>query len=350
MIGNPPYLSSARGKDPGFRCALRLCCGLFLAVIWTHNWAEDGVPVPENSSWSWFAPLAEKSLLLAVGKFGERMIAVGERGHILYKQGQTPWRQGDVPTQLLLTGLSFSDERHGFAVGHDALILATSDGGQSWRKAHEAIGEQRPLLDIRFWNNLSGIAVGAYGYLLRTEDGGESWHSGVVHRDHDFHLNAIAIAPDRIYLAAEAGFVYRSDDQGHHWKVLDPPYDGSFSGIHAIDDNKVMVFGLRGHLFVSEDAGEHWRALATGVQSTLTSAITLDNGQFLVIGHGGTLLLVDSSLRRVHRAQLFDRKALSDAVQIGPNRILSVGEGGIRVIDLYRVFMDALVDRRRQDD
>nr|VFK51162.1 MAG: Uncharacterized protein BECKTUN1418D_GA0071000_10064 [Candidatus Kentron sp. TUN] len=302
-----------------------------------HNSARGGTRL-EDPSYAWHSPLATRSLLLAIGK-SDRIVAVGERGHILYRQGAGEWRQAQVPTRILLTGLSFSDDRHGFAVGHDALILATLDGGQTWHKVHEAIEEERPLLDIRFRDNRFGIAVGAYGYLLKTKDGGANWYSSLVDKENDFHLNAIAITPDgRIYLAAEAGYVYRSDDEEDSWRILSPPYDGSFFGIYPTEGDKVMVFGLRGHLFVSEDAGEHWRSLDTGTRATLTSAIGLGNGQFLLTGHGGTLLLVDSHLRQVRHARLPERKAFSDAMEIASNRVLLVGEEGTRTLDLCDVF------------
>nr|VFK44784.1 MAG: Uncharacterized protein BECKTC1821E_GA0114239_10404 [Candidatus Kentron sp. TC] len=316
-----------------------------------RNSISVGIRVPENPAHAWRAPLATQSLLLAIQNTGNRIIAVGERGHILHGQKQTPWRQVDVPTQVLLTGLSFSDQHHGFVVGHDGVILATDDGGQTWRKAHEAAEEERPLLDVLSWDRF-GIAVGAYGYLLKTENGGRSWRPDAIRQNHDFHLNAIAMTPNvitenairktgRIYIAAEAGYAYRSDDLGETWKTLDPPYDGSLFGIHPTDRDKVIVFGLRGHLLVSEDAGENWRPLPTGIQSALTRAISLDNGRILITGHGGSLVLVDHTLRRTRHARLPERKNLSSALEIAPNRVLLTGEEGIREIDPRRVFREA---------
>nr|VFJ62071.1 MAG: Uncharacterized protein BECKFM1743C_GA0114222_103072 [Candidatus Kentron sp. FM]VFJ62578.1 MAG: Uncharacterized protein BECKFM1743A_GA0114220_103093 [Candidatus Kentron sp. FM]VFK14035.1 MAG: Uncharacterized protein BECKFM1743B_GA0114221_103023 [Candidatus Kentron sp. FM] len=301
--------------------------------------AQDGIRIPDDPSHAWLAPLAGQSLLLAVEKAGDRMIAAGERGHILYRQPDNGWHQAMVPTQALLTGLSFSDERHGWAVGHDGIILGTADGGRTWRKLHEAVHEQRPLLDVRFRDKRTGFAAGAYGYFLRTEDGGATWRPGLVDEEHDFHLNAIATAPgDRIYIAAEAGHVYRSDDGGDHWHTLKAPYDGSFFGVHPLGGDRVMVFGLRGHLFVSEDAGGHWRPVATGTRAALTSAIELGDGRLLLTGHAGTLLLADADLQQIRHARLPERKALSDAVEIAPNRVLLVGEEGVRSVDLCRVF------------
>ncbi|MBT8419722.1 MAG: hypothetical protein KJO08_02555, partial [Gammaproteobacteria bacterium] len=167
----------------------------FLILVSGHALAREGIQISENPAHAWRSPLATQSLLLAVEKSQDRWITVGERGHILYRQGDGPWQQATAPTRALLTGLSFPNARHGWAVGHDAIILATSDGGRIWRKMHQAIDEQRPLLDVHFQNNNTGFAIGAYGYLLRTEDGGASWHSHSVNPDHDFHLNAIATIP-----------------------------------------------------------------------------------------------------------------------------------------------------------
>ena len=50
----------------------------------------------------------------------------GEKDH-----GQT-WKQAKVPTQNLLTAVNFPSPSKGWAVGHEAVILATQDGGDSW--------------------------------------------------------------------------------------------------------------------------------------------------------------------------------------------------------------------------
>ena len=48
----------------------------------------------------------------------------------------------------------------------------------------------------------------------------------------DFHLNRIVGASgSRLYIAAEAGHLYRSDDAGRTWNELPSPYEGSFFGV-----------------------------------------------------------------------------------------------------------------------
>ena len=73
----------------------------------------------ENSE---LAPLAAKSLLLAVARTETSIVAVGDRGHVLLSKddGRT-WAQRLVPTRAMLTGVSFPDALHGWAVGHDGV-------------------------------------------------------------------------------------------------------------------------------------------------------------------------------------------------------------------------------------
>ena len=65
-------------------------------------------------------PGAEHSMLLDIAAAGERLVAVGERGHILVSEERgESWRQVEVPTTAMLTRVFFFDETLGWAVGHD---------------------------------------------------------------------------------------------------------------------------------------------------------------------------------------------------------------------------------------
>ena len=109
------------------------------------------------------APLAATSLLLDLAQAGERIVAVGERGHVLLSDDKgATWRQAkSVPTRVMLTAVYFADAEYGWAVGHDETILNTTDGGETWTRSHFAPEAQQPLLDLWFANRISGIAVGA---------------------------------------------------------------------------------------------------------------------------------------------------------------------------------------------
>jgi len=260
-----------------------------LLVILTVFRADAGT---EGKDKSFLAPLASRSLLLDAVKVGKRICAVGERGHLLFSsdEGRT-WTQVQTPTRATLTGVTFHDKNLGWAVGHDGVILRTRDGGNRWEKVRNAPDECRPLLDVWFRDDRHGFAIGAYGLCLRTNDGGTRWQEIRISED-DWHLNQMARSTDgRLYIAAEAGQVYRSDDEGATWITLPSPYDGSFFGLLALENNAMMVFGLRGHVFRSDDAGDHWRQVPTDTVATLADGIHLTDGRILLAGLAGTVLV-----------------------------------------------------------
>ncbi len=258
-------------------------------------------------------------------------MAVGERGHVLVStDAGASWKQAKTPVRALLTAVHMHDDgRSGWAVGHDAVILRTGDGGDSWELAHYAPQEERPLLDVWFRDERTGFAVGAYGYFLATEDGGRSWRARTVREEDDFHLNALVPAgaeAGRLFIAAEAGTVYRSDDGGGTWDVLPSPYAGSWSGGLAFDERRVLLFGLRGRLFRSEDGGESWTRVETGTRATLTGALRTPSGEVLVTGLEGTLLTSRDGGRSFSLRQLPSRRGIAAA--LAPAAVPGVGAGG----------------------
>ena len=206
---------------------------------------------------------AVKSLMLDVVHAGKRLVAVGDRGHILYSDDQgTSWAQAKVPTRALLTSVFFVDDKHGWAVGHDAQILASEDGGVTWTKQFEDLKRESPLLDVWFKDVNSGFAVGAYGALLETTDGGKHWEdvSDRMDNEDQYHLNAIAAVKDSgLFIVGEQGSMFRSADWGQTWEKLEGPYEGSLFGVMGTaQPSTLLVYGLRGNLYRSTDFGSNW--------------------------------------------------------------------------------------------
>lgn len=277
------------------------------------------------------APLASRSLLLDAARAGDALVVVGERGHILISSdaGAT-WRQADVPTRSTLTGVYFHDRNLGWAVGHDSVILRTSDGGASWQRVHWAPEDNSPLLDVWFADAKKGLAIGAYGGCWTTVDGGTTWTRHAISED-DFHLNQIARGGNgRLYIAAEAGHVYRSDNDGETWTKLASPYAGSFFGVLPLEGDTVLLFGLRGHLLRSEDGGQSWTAIETGTVAMLNSGIRLPDGRVVIVGLGGVVLVSDDSGRTFKLRQQSSRAGIQGLVDAGNGQLLLVGESGVR--------------------
>jgi photosystem II stability/assembly factor-like uncharacterized protein len=281
------------------------------------------------------APLAQRSLLLDVCVAGVRMVTVGERGHILLSDDNgTSWRQANVPTVATLTGVFFENRRLGWAVGHDAVILKTLDGGENWTRVHYAPEQECPLLDVFFLDEKTGFAIGAYGLFLETMDGGDTWSARSISQD-DWHLNHMAeSAGGRLYIAAESGTIYRSDDKGKSWISLPSPYQGSFFGTLPLTNDALLLFGLRGNLFRSEDAGDSWSRITTNTKATLTEAKKLADGTIIVVGLGATFLVSRDGGHTFLVSQQAHRKGFSAVLQDTDNSVITVGENGIKKINL----------------
>lgn len=231
-------------------------------------------------------------LLLDAAQAGTRLVAIGERGHIVFSADQgKSWQQVASPTQATLTSLFFLDAQNGWAVGHDSVILKSTDGGSSWRQVFSAPEMNKPLLKVWFSDARNGLAIGAYGLFLQTHDGGTSWQQRKI-TDGDLHLNALAARGDgTLLIAGEAGSLLRSDDHGQTWHALPSPYRGSFFDILALRDGSVLAYGLRGKIFRSTDAGETWIEIASNSEATLMGGYEFADGGIVLVGQRGTVLL-----------------------------------------------------------
>ena len=310
--------------------ALLLSAGLVAPAT-----VDPGAPRSESAV---MARLAPQSLLLDVARSGDRLLAVGERGHILVSSdGGQSWTQAKVPTRALLTGVYLHDNQLGWAVGHDSVILRTRDGGVSWQRVHHAPENERPLLDVWFKDAERGLATSAYGELLATRDGGDSWQPRAVRDGDDFHLNQLAAAADgTLYLAGEAGHLYRSEDGGETWAPLPSPYAGSFFGLLPLAEGPVLAFGLRGRLFASADRGKTWTRIETASEATLLCGLQIGPGRYVLAGMEGTLVWGEGVAGPVRTEQRPDRQAIvALAPGAGPGLLL-FGEGGVSRLELPR--------------
>jgi photosystem II stability/assembly factor-like uncharacterized protein len=340
---------------------------------------------------AYLAPLVTQSLLLDIQHSAGRLIAVGDRGHVLVSDDEGgSWRQCKVPTEQMLTAVHFPSSRRGWAVGHDGLILASIDGGDTWVIQRDGLVDQRqydelrlgslqrekanmkaallvaaeaparealqerldeivleiseleydlshpvhapPLLDVYFSNDLQGVAVGAFNMLLLTEDGGISWTAAGDRLDNPegMHLNAVTgDGKGGLWLAAEGGMLFRSRDGGANWDKLDSPYPASWFGLARSPRSGVLLaFGLRGNVFRSTDGGDSWFRVETGVQRSLGGGRFLSEDYAVLVGTVGEILLSEDGGISFRSRPLDKRVGLSSVTAVRDHLVV-VGQGGI---------------------
>ncbi|NQD96238.1 glycosyl hydrolase, partial [Pseudomonas sp. CrR25] len=148
--------------------------------------------------------------LVAATRAGPRIVVVGDYGTVLLSDDGEQFRQARaVPVQSLLTDVQFLDAERGWAVGHDGVVLASADGGESWTLLRKAERPGEALLAVNFLDANHGFVVGQFGLALESRDGGRSWQPSSLPEVLDYpdmHINDITSnASGQLLAVAEGG-------------------------------------------------------------------------------------------------------------------------------------------------
>jgi len=316
--------------------------------------------------------LASKSPLSGVARAGERMVVVGQRGHILLSDdaGQH-WQQAVVPVSADLTAVSFPSATQGWAVGNDGVVLHSSDAGTTWSKqldgrqigdllvkhysalasaepGNEAWanlvaegqrlveqGADKPLLDVWFANDKTGYVVGVFNLILRTDDGGQTWTPFQDRTDNPqgFHLNAIASTGDGLYIAGEQGLLLKWDEHRQRFGLVETPYQGSFFGVLG-KPGEVLVYGLRGNVLRSTDGGVSWTALDSGLHVSLTAGLIDQRGHYRLFSQGGQMLVSQGTGEHLQLLRQPVPTPIAGAAQSAAGALVVAGSRGVQTLSV----------------
>ncbi len=244
------------------------------------------------------------------------------------------WTRQRTGTLAWLHSVYFLDRNKGWAVGSKGTLLATEDGGQSW-KAKSRPAEDS-LRDIYFSDELNGWVVcekNVYElktrdeprtYLMNTTDGGEHWKRvNIRGAETEARLVRAIFSPSgRGWAFGEGGAVYTSHDNGANWVRLQAPTRHLLLGGTFIDDDRGWIVGAGATILQTSDGGETWHLShlpgANGIRFNATSFV--GNRLGWAVGSEGTVYRTINGGRtwapqnsRV-LADLFDVKFL-DAVE-----------------------------------
>jgi photosystem II stability/assembly factor-like uncharacterized protein len=251
------------------------------------------------------------------------------------------WAQVEVPVRATLTSVTFADEMHGWAVGHDAVILHTADGGKTWQMQNFAPELEKPFLDVLFTDAQTGYAVGAYGLFMTTADGGASWIelAAPAIREEELHLNGLTRLNDgSFFIVGETDMMGVSTD-GQNWERLTAPYDGSLYDAIPQGDKGAVIFGLRGNAYRTDDVRSgNWTKIELGTVASFFGGTVLPSGEIALVGLSGEVAFIkpDGSIKNTKikaLAGVTGTGTLSAAVPWG-NGVLTVGELGVSIVGL----------------
>lgn len=307
----------------------------------------------------------------AVATAGERLIAVGLRGLIIYSDdGGDTWTQSSSPVQSDLLAIHFPSETTGWIVGHDGVVLHSKDAGVTWSKQFDArmaltvftdyyekqlssgneeaeralqlielnygSGPALPFLDVWFENDLRGFAVGAFGLLALTTDGGVTWEPWLnrIDNEEQLHLNAIEGINGDIYIAAERGVLFRLDRERRRFVAQQTGQERSLFGVVGADDG-IITYGLGGAVYKSSDSGISWKPLATPSNTLITSGTALPGtDQFILANTVGELLRGNGTSDSLTLANMNEASRVTGLVLLPSGALLISSLQGVSTIPL----------------
>ncbi|AMO25508.1 glycosyl hydrolase [Ramlibacter tataouinensis] len=279
--------------------------------------------------------LAMQAQLNALAMAGKRIVAAGQRGHILYSDNGKDWVQAEVPLSTDVTALSFPDAKKGWAVAHPGVVLNTTDGGATWSKQFLVRDADKPLLDVWFEDDRKGFAIGAFNLILRTEDGGKSWTSWADRVDNPkaMHLYGIRPAGGTLFMVGEQGLVLKLDRASQRFIRVPLPYEGTLFGVTG-SANMTLVYGLRGNAFRTTDGGANWSKVETGVTAGLTGGVVRADGSVVLASQAGQLLLSIDDGATFRRIPLLNPAPVFTLADAGNGNLGLAGFGGVRLESL----------------
>ncbi|VWX33378.1 conserved exported hypothetical protein [Limnobacter sp. 130] len=352
------------------------------------------------------APKAAKALLLNVTSYGDTVLMVGERGIILKRdfavgdvaqgvkdnEGKV-WTQAKVPVSVNLTGVQFVNETLAFVVGHDGVVLKSTDAGATWAKVFDGIkaneqvvaaakkkmedmqsrydaaspadqdkmnealeaatfafedaeagarfGPARPMLDVWFKDSNTGWVVGSYGQIFETNDSGVTWTLIANRLDNpDFrHYNGLyGDETGLLLIAGEAGRVYISTDFGVNWTRSETGYNGHFYGTVVLRNEQgqpiVFAYGFGGNVYRLGAGAAAWWQLKSPSKESFVQGLAVGKAA-LFVDQKGRLISTDESGTTLRMVSAEEGKPVTGMALVNNTLVLS-GQNGPRTLALPR--------------
>jgi photosystem II stability/assembly factor-like uncharacterized protein len=336
-----------------------------VGFTWHAAFAETGIRALDESAIAAKAP--DKTFLVAIARAGNRLVAVGEHGVIIYSDDNgKSWKQARVPVTVTFTDVAFADAMHGWAVGHYGVVLKTDDGGATWRlqlqglqinqltmqaaqravldkstaagaplvmrraNAFVAAGADKPLLSILVKNQNDVTIFGSYRIVLKTTDGGQSWTDRDLSIDDSLSHNlydATASGND-IFVVGEAGFVFESTDGGNSFPATMSPNSVTLFGVVAANNASLVAFGVAGNAFRSDDGGKTWQVLTLGTGANLTAGLKLKSGAIVIAGQDGRLFISSDNGLNFRQMVASVPMSVAGMAQAANGALVVAGNGG----------------------
>ena len=193
------------------------------------------------------------------------------------QMGETsPWKTIQFEDQSNALDVDFIDNKKGFIVDSNRLIMESNDGGETWEKRDLDISSEENfrLLDIDFKGE-EGWLIGQPALVMHTLDSGKNWTRLSLGNKLPGQPFLVTTVDNGIAeLATTAGAIYQTTDSGESWNaiVVDASGSGGVRDLRRTSDGDYVSVSSLGNFFStlknnSDNWVAHQRASSKRVQS-----------------------------------------------------------------------------------
>ena len=210
-------------KDPGGQQPFELTAAVLASSDGGATWRRQRVPPLASLTDVVFADARHGWALGGEGPDYESVVLVTD-------DGGAHWRRRRTPPGRRLSAIACVDRRHlWISAGqsnadpqkaHASSILATADGGGTWKEQYAA--PSGSLTDVCFVDGDHGWVVGIHGTILHTTDGGATWRPQQAPPNAQ-GLSAVSFSDaEHGWIVAEKTALLATSDGGSTWTVVKP--------------------------------------------------------------------------------------------------------------------------------
>lgn len=227
-------------------------------------------------------------------------IAVGALGQVSIRDEETgKWALSSrraLPVNL--EGVEFIDRKHGAAIGANAYVGLTSDGGLTWKGIWT--GFSTNMNDVSLGRDGLIIGVGEEGEVLRSTDSGSTWEKAVTGTRNS--LRDIDIADGRHALVVGIGTILTTHDGGATWALDTTTVTQVLHACSMVDSSIGYLAGRWGLVMRTTDGGRNWEIVPTQTSDYITTIefFSRDSGVFTTRFEVFTTMNGGESWSRIH--------------------------------------------------
>ncbi|MBE7503425.1 MAG: choice-of-anchor D domain-containing protein [Verrucomicrobiales bacterium] len=219
FLDGAPHLEALRFADANLGWAVGSMGRVYRSANGGNSWILQSTPALADPAVHWRAATVPNPASPFIALAGGRE----QRAHILMQSGASSFDVPVMPDSAgPLSGIAFGTSTTGLAVGENATLLRTTDGGKTWqlRPLPNQVPKETHLRAVTVHTSNASVylVAGDNGLLLGSLDAGTTWN--VLPSPTTQHLHAVLHTTTGFYAVGDNGTVLRSIN-GTTWQFED---------------------------------------------------------------------------------------------------------------------------------